>query len=68
MYEVKYLERLAVVYLDRYEQLGFPAAKAWFDGFLNDDLREAIKPYVEKEVARRSKANKNKKNNNEGDK
>jgi hypothetical protein len=54
VYEVKYLERLATVYLDKYEQHGFPAAKAWYDGFLNDDLREAIKPYVEKEVTRRS--------------
>lgn len=54
MYEVKYLERLAVVYLDRYEQEGFPAAKKWYDGFLNNDLREAIKPYVEAEVTRRS--------------
>ncbi len=52
-WEVKYLERLASVYLDKYDKDGYESAQLWFNGFLNDDLREAIKPYVEKEVKKR---------------
>jgi hypothetical protein len=52
-YEVKYLERLAKVYLDKYEKSGYAEAKSWYDGFLCDDIRAIISPYVEREVARR---------------
>ena len=58
-YEVKYLERLAKVYLDKYEKSGYAEAKKWYDEFLPADLKALIKPYVEREVASRS-------NNKEG--
>jgi hypothetical protein len=53
MYEVKYLERLAKVYLDKYGEFGYTHAKAWFDEFLTEELRVLVKPLVEAEVKRR---------------
>jgi len=53
MWEIKYLQRLARVYLDKYETYGFDTAQLWYNGFLNDDLRGAIKPYVEAEILER---------------
>lgn len=58
-YEVKYLERLASVYMDQYDLFGYEAAQEWFKGFLTDDLQDLIRPYITEEVQRRPKENKN---------
>lgn len=54
-YEVKYLRRLASVYMDKYDVHGHEVAKTWFKTFLNDELRKLIRPYITEEVQRRAK-------------
>jgi hypothetical protein len=60
MYEKKYLQRLAKVYIDRYEKEGAESAKDWWQNFLNKDIRKEMKSYIAEEIARRSREGKKK--------
>jgi len=54
----KYLKRLALVYLDKYDTLGYIEATTWYKGFLNHELREQVRPVVQQLVEERSKKKK----------
>jgi len=58
MYHRKYLGRLADVYLEKYNRDGFATAKAWYDEFLSDELREQVRPHIKRKVAESAKKEK----------
>lgn len=42
----QYLLRLAQVYLDFYEKLGYAEASAWYERTLDDEHKQAVRPYI----------------------
>lgn len=42
----KYIARLADVYLQKYDTLGYAEAKAWYDEFLSAELRRLVHPVI----------------------
>ena len=54
-----FLERLATVFLDKYDKEGSEAASQWFMGHLDPDHRAAVRPYIKKLVSKKEKKNDN---------
>lgn len=57
-YEEKYLERLAEVYIDRFNRHGGKSARQWYQDFLDDELRVLVKPHIATKIAEHNKENK----------
>lgn len=49
----KYLRRLAWVYLDRYDTLGYMEAKDWYRRTLTPELRQAVRPVIQEMLEER---------------
>lgn len=49
-YNKKYLERLADVYIEKYDTLGYQEAIKWYKTFLNPELRKLVHPVIVEKV------------------
>lgn len=49
-YDPKYLDRLALVYIQKHETLGYKEARKWYNEFLTRELRELVHPRIVKRL------------------